>query len=123
MSSTLPPELLNWLYSVLQVEYVDPVQTYRQSAQLLAFCATLRPRTKVFTAENGIPQLLLNVFGTVPANIGNQVYHIPVDMWFPLQFPVEPPFVYVSPTPEMLIKPGNFVDSNGRFYNPYLTYW
>ncbi|VVT46738.1 uncharacterized protein SAPINGB_P001362 [Magnusiomyces paraingens] len=90
-----PPELVSWLNTVLA-----PVAD-----------------------EYGRPELLLCLHGTVSAVIGNSTYRIPVEIWIPKAYPYSPPFAFVRPTQDMLIHPGNYVDTNGRCYHPYLSHW
>jgi len=73
--------------------------------------------------ENGRPELLLCFTGTIPTTIANSVYRIPVEIWVPKAYPFLPPFAFVRPTKNMLIHPGNYVDTNGKCYHPYLSYW
>lgn len=71
----------------------------------------------------GRPELLLLITGTIPATISDTVYRIPVDIWVPKNFPKSPPTTFVTPTADMLIHPGNYVDTNGRCYHPYIARW
>lgn len=71
----------------------------------------------------GLTQLLLSIYGTVPSYFQNSVYRIPIEVWVPKTYPQAPPIVFVTPTQDMMIQPGNYVDANGKFYNPYLSSW
>ena len=44
-------------------------------------------------------------------------------MWLTPSHPLVPPMVYVKPTSGMMIKPGKYVDSNGKVYHEYLHSW
>ena len=72
---------------------------------------------------NTSPQAMFSLHGTIPIQYRQTTYNIPVAVWLPMQYPHVPPFAYVRPTPEMVIKPSNHVDNSGRFYHPYLSYW
>ncbi|KAF9201440.1 hypothetical protein BGZ49_008312 [Haplosporangium sp. Z 27] len=50
-------------------------------------------------------------------------YNIPVALWLPTSYPSVAPIVFVTPTAQMLVKAGKFVDISGRCYHPYLAYW
>ncbi|CDR45356.1 CYFA0S17e02366g1_1 [Cyberlindnera fabianii] len=119
----LPTELLQWLFRVLQAEYIDPRTTYHDAAVALQAYPTLKPRTRVYTSEIGESRLLLNLHGSLPANIQGRTYKIPVDLWIPHEYPLAAPIAYVVPTEKMVLQPGNHVDSSGRCYLPYLASW
>jgi hypothetical protein len=51
-------------------------------------------------------------------------YNIPVVIWLPERYPVQAPLVYVTPTPNMIIRPGHpYVDASGLVRTPYLANW
>lgn len=104
-------------------EYIDPNRTYSDTVQVLSEFPTLRVRTNVYTDEYGRPELLLCLYGMVPAYISNTAYRIPIEIWVPKQYPDRGPFGFVKPTESMMIHPGNYVDTNGKCYHPYLSYW
>lgn len=118
----LSNELLQWLFRVLQA-YEDPRATYHDVAVLLQRFPTLRPRTRVYTYESGRSALLLNLYGSLPARINDHVYRIPVELWLPHEYPLEPPLAYVTPTDTMVLQPGTHVDTSGKCYLPYLAHW
>ncbi|GMM34762.1 ubiquitin-binding ESCRT-I subunit protein [Saccharomycopsis crataegensis] len=123
MVNQLPKEWLQWLYKVLQPEYKNPQFTYQDVAITLQSFASLKVRTKIYINDNGSQDLLLSLFGTIPCTYNGTIYRIPIEIWVPKQYPDAPPIIYVIPTNDMVIHPGNFIDSNGRFYNPYLSGW
>ena len=110
----LPAPVVEWLSQQLQYDYVDPARCFGDVTQTLMALGSLRPKTDVYTSETGHPQLLLNLSGPLPTAIDGHVYGIPIEIWIPKQYPSLPPIVYVRPTSEMLIAPGQFVDTNGR---------
>ncbi|KAI8898648.1 UEV domain-containing protein [Globomyces pollinis-pini] len=73
--------------------------------------------------DNGLRVLLLTISGVLPILFNQQQYNIPIQIWFPLTYPVEPPFIFVTPTAQMIIKPNRSVDLSGRVMLPYITYW
>jgi ESCRT-I complex subunit TSG101 len=44
-------------------------------------------------------------------------------MWITLEYPREPPIVYVVPTSDMLVKAGKFVDISGKCQFEYMEHW
>ncbi|KAG6001702.1 hypothetical protein E4U21_003905 [Claviceps maximensis] len=115
--------VLNWLYSVLTSEYRDVNRTYSDVALALTNTPTLSPRTDVHTFPNGSSALLLQLSGTIPVNFRGTTYRFPVSIWIPHEYPREPPFVYVTPTETMMVRPGQHVDPQGLVYHPYLVGW
>ncbi|KAK9248783.1 UEV domain-containing protein [Lipomyces tetrasporus] len=123
MSRPVPHQTLEWLHRVLLQEYRDVNRTYSDVVVVLQSYPSLAPRTHVYTYENGNSQLLLNFHGTIPTTFRSAVYNIPVSIWIPHEYPFAAPFAFVTPTASMSLRPGNHVDTNGRVYHPYLSYW
>jgi ESCRT-I complex subunit TSG101 len=73
--------------------------------------------------ENGASALLLLLSGTVPVTFRNTTYGFPVHVWVPHAYPRESPMVYVKPSHDMLVRPGQHVSGDGRVYHPYLAQW
>ncbi|KAH7132245.1 UEV domain-containing protein [Dendryphion nanum] len=121
--SGVPEKVLNWLYSVLPSEYADVNRTYQDVAETLSNYPSLSPRTEVYTYENGASALLLLLDGTVPVAFRGTKYGFPVAIWVPHAYPREPPIVYVVPSPDMIVRPGQHVSGDGRIYHPYLAQW
>ncbi|KAK8241456.1 ESCRT-I component [Phyllosticta capitalensis] len=122
----MPPvndRVLNWLYSVLTNEYIDVNRTYNDAAEALGQYPSLSPKTEVYTYENGAPALLLLLGGTIPVQFRGAVYRFPIALWVPHAYPREPPLVYVTPSQDMSVRPGQHVSSDGRVYHPYLSGW
>ncbi|KAI5853932.1 ESCRT-I component [Tricharina praecox] len=118
-----PPQVLQWLHRVIAPEYQDPQRTYSDVANTLANLPTLAPRTSVYTHENGKPELLVHLFGTLPVLFRGATYNIPISIWVPHSYPKQPPIPFVTPAKDMLIRPGNHVDLAGKCYHPYLANW
>ncbi|KAM5439311.1 Suppressor protein stp22 of temperature-sensitive alpha-factor receptor and arginine permease [Microsporum ferrugineum] len=128
--AAVPQKTLEWLYRVLTSNahdpnqaYRDPNRTYSDTAQLLAQFPSFSPRTDVYTYENGVSALLLHLTGTLPVNFRGAVYWFPIAIWIPNLYPDACPMIYVTPTPDMLVRPGQHVSSDGRIYHHYLAHW
>ncbi|KAK1752296.1 tumor susceptibility gene protein [Echria macrotheca] len=119
----VPQHVLNWLYSVLTSEYHDVNRTYNDVAQALSGYPSLKPRTDVHTFPNGTSALLLHLSGTIPVVFRGTTYRFPVSIWVPHAYPREAPIVYVTPTENMMVRPGQHVDPQGLVYHPYLAGW
>ncbi|KAL8388302.1 hypothetical protein RB595_009326 [Gaeumannomyces hyphopodioides] len=115
--------ILNWLYSVLTSEYHDVNRTYNDVAQALSLYPSLSPRTDVHTFPNGVSALLLHLSGTIPVVFRGTTYRFPISLWVPHAYPREAPLVYVTPTENMVVRPGQHVDPQGQVYHPYLVGW
>lgn len=130
--SLVPKKVANWLYSVLQPQYLHKEIAFNHICKFLAvyLAQGFKIRTSVFTSALGASTLLVNLYGLLTCkNID-----IPLNIWVPLNYPfadeslplTEPngvPLVFVVPTAELAIRPGNNVDLQGRFYHPYLSLW
>lgn len=46
-----------------------------------------------------------------------------MSIWIPHAYPREAPLVYVTPTENMTVRPGQHVDPQGQVYHPYLVGW
>ncbi|KAI9767808.1 MAG: hypothetical protein M1840_005489 [Geoglossum simile] len=121
--AAVPQRVLNWLYSVLTSEYQDVNRTYNDVAQTLSHYSSLSPRTDVYTYETGQPALLVVLSGTLPVNFRGTTYRFPLSIWVPHAYPREAPMVYVTPTGEIVVRPGQHVGGDGRCYHPYLANW
>ncbi|OCK82584.1 UEV-domain-containing protein [Lepidopterella palustris CBS 459.81] len=121
--AAVPDKVLNWLYSVLPSEYHDPNRTYADVAEALSNYPSLSPRTEVYTYENGASALLLLLSGTLPVTFRGSTYGFPISIWVPHSYPREPPIVYVTPSQDMLVRPGQHVSGDGSIYHPYLAQW
>ncbi|KAF2014787.1 UEV-domain-containing protein [Aaosphaeria arxii CBS 175.79] len=119
----VPEKVLNWLYSVLPSEYPDVNRTYHDVTETLANYPSLSPRTEVYTYENGVSALLLLLSGTLPVTFRGATYGFPVAIWIPHAYPRESPIVYITPSQDMVVRPGQHVSGDGRVYHPYLAQW
>ncbi|KAF6002473.1 hypothetical protein F1559_002895 [Cyanidiococcus yangmingshanensis] len=102
----------NWTRIVQDIEL-----TLRQ-------CPSLVPSIGVLHFQDGRQQRLIVLRGTVPIFFRRTQYNVPMDVWLPAAYPMEPPVLYVTPTRQMFIVPGHrHVDRSGRVYMPGLLTW
>ncbi|CAE7034214.1 hypothetical protein PTNB73_10493 [Pyrenophora teres f. teres] len=109
--------------AVPEKEYTDVNRTYHDAAETLSAHASLSPKTELYTYENGASALLLLLTGTLPVTFRGATYGFPVAIWVPHAYPREPPIVYVTPSHDMVLRPGQHVSTDGRVYHPYLAQW
>lgn len=83
----------------------------------------LRPSHDSFIFNDGNRKELLNLDGTIPVTYKGSIYNIPIGIWILDTHPFQPPMVFVKPTSTMQIKPGKYMDSNGKVDLPYLRDW
>ncbi|KAJ6547527.1 UEV domain-containing protein [Mycena capillaripes] len=84
---------------------------------------SLRPKSDVYTYDDGRTQLLLCVHGLLPIQFRGASYNIPIALWLTRDYPREPPLPYVVPTADMLVKPGPHLDVSGRSSIDYVLQW
>ncbi|KAJ7109340.1 UEV domain-containing protein [Mycena epipterygia] len=84
---------------------------------------SLRPKSDVYTYDDGRTQLLLCVHGLLPITFRAASYNIPIAVWLTRDYPREPPLPYVVPTADMLVKPGPHQDVSGRSTIDYVLQW
>ncbi|KAK9458383.1 UEV domain-containing protein [Dipodascopsis uninucleata] len=123
MSRQVPQQTIEWLHRVLLQEYSDVNRTFSDVVQCLQLYHSIAPRTEVYTYETGKSELLLNLHGTLPARFHGNIYNIPVSIWVPHEYPYLAPIAYVTPTAQMGLRAGNHVDSSGKIYHPFISYW
>lgn len=131
----LPSAVANWLYNVIQPQYTNKQVTYTHVYQFLQIHLSkgFKIRTSVYTSGNtGHSDLLINLFGSI--EVGQNI-NVPITIWIPLNYPyhlsgptsddIGVPIVYITPdnSRNWFIKPGNHVDTQGKFYHPYLSDW
>lgn len=79
--------------------------------------------TALLAFSNGTSALLLHLSGTIPVNFRGNTYRFPLSIWVPHAYPRKPPLIYVTPTENMMIRPGQHIDPQGQVYHPYLVGW
>ncbi|OCH95529.1 UEV-domain-containing protein [Obba rivulosa] len=106
------------------------VQTYQHKDTVfadvdtaLARYITIRPKTDVYTYDDGRTQLLLCLHGLLPIQFRGAAYNIPVAIWITREYPRQPPIAYVVPTNDMLVRSGKHMDVSGRCQIDYLRDW
>ena len=67
--------------------------------------------------------LLCSLEGNLPVTIVSQVYHIPMSIVFPEKYPAIAPMLYVCPTPNMNIRPSQYVNARGQISHQSLSTW
>lgn len=129
--SKVTKKVEKWLVSVIQPQYLYKDVTYHHIYHFLVKYLPLgfKIRTAVFTSDLGYTQLLINLHGTLQT----RTCPVPLSIWVPHNYPyAEPtyqgepngvPVIYVVPTTESAIRPGNNVDAQGKVYHPYLAQW
>lgn len=104
--------------------YTREDQLRKQVNALLTNIPTLKLKRETFFDNRGVSTTMLQLKGTIAIMHRGATYNIPILIWLPLKFPMEPPKPYVTPTATMIIKKGHrHVDMNGVVYLPYLNQW
>ncbi|KAF8212274.1 UEV domain-containing protein [Mycena galopus ATCC 62051] len=103
--------------------YVAADRVFADIDAALARFPSLRPKSDVYTYDDGRTQLLLCVHGLLPISFRAQSYNIPIALWLTRDYPREPPLPYVVPTADMLVKPGPHLDVSGRSSIDYVQQW
>ncbi|TFK42617.1 UEV domain-containing protein [Crucibulum laeve] len=111
-----------WLRQNVQ-PYPNHNRVYVDIDAALARFSTLRPKSDVYTFDDGRTQLLLCLHGLLPISFRNASYNIPVAVWVTREYPRQPPIAYVVPTADMLVKAGKYVDVSGRCNVEYIQHW
>ena len=65
----------------------------------------------------------MQLHGTIPISYRAQTYHIPIVVWFPLEYPRRPPLVYVTPTRDMSIRKSKEVEPSGKVGGEMVDMW
>ncbi|GAB4835110.1 hypothetical protein Ancab_000018 [Ancistrocladus abbreviatus] len=126
------PQTLQFLSNVLSqrgpsaLPYTEDVKwLIRQHLlSLIDSFPSLQPKTAVFTHNDGRSINLLQADGTVPMPFQGVTYNIPVVIWLVESYPRHPPYVYVNPTRDMIIKrPHPHVNPSGLVSIPCLQNW
>jgi ESCRT-I complex subunit TSG101 len=119
MTSTLTKQ---WLRQNI-LAYHDRERLFADAINVLDRYSSLRPKTDVFTFNDGRTQLLLCLHGLVPITFKSAQYNIPIAIWCPTDYPRTPPMAYVVPTVDMLVRPSPLVELDGSLTLPYLDDW
>ncbi|KAJ2916041.1 hypothetical protein MD484_g4373, partial [Candolleomyces efflorescens] len=111
-----------WLRQNVQF-YASRDRVFADVDSALARFPALRPKSDVYTFDDGRTQLLLCVHGLLPIVYRTVSYNIPVNVWLTRDYPRQPPIAYVVPTNDMLVRPGRLIDPSGRCSHDYLQHW
>ncbi|KAG5643472.1 hypothetical protein DXG03_000860 [Asterophora parasitica] len=111
-----------WLRHNVQ-PYANRDRVYIDVDSVLTRFPTLRPKSDVYTYDDGRTQLLLCVHGLLPISFRGASYNIPIAAWVTRDYPREPPIAYVVPTNDMLVKAGKYIDVSGRCSVEFLQHW
>ncbi|KAI0637053.1 UEV domain-containing protein [Trametes polyzona] len=111
-----------WLREKVQT-YPNPDLVYAHADAVLARHPTIRPKTAVYTYDDGRTQVLLCLHGLLPISFRGASYNIPIAVWVPREYPRTPPMAYVVPTSDMLVRPAPDMDISGRCFIDYLRNW
>ncbi|KAI9064352.1 UEV-domain-containing protein [Trametes sanguinea] len=122
MSSKSESVVQKWLRENVQT-YPNSNIVYAHADAALTTHPTIRPKTDVYTYDDGRTQLLLCLHGLLPISFRGSSYNIPIAVWVPREYPRNPPIAYVVPTSDMLVRPGPDMDTSGRCLIDYLRNW
>ncbi|KAI0302259.1 UEV domain-containing protein [Russula brevipes] len=103
--------------------YNDGNRVFADVDATLSLYPTLRPKTDVYTYDDGRSQLLLCIHGLLPIDYRQASYHIPISIWLTRQYPREPPLAFVVPTSDMLVRPSRSLDVSGLCRIDYVLDW
>ena len=91
---------------------------------LLSQSPNLRPMTGTLMGNDGTSLFLFHLEGTIKIFHKGNSYNIPMRVWLPLEYPVQGPICFVTPTATMQIPPRHTnVGSDGKVYMKYLSQW
>ncbi|BFZ09748.1 hypothetical protein BsWGS_12787 [Bradybaena similaris] len=104
-------------------KYKHPNETKQDIISTLAQYKDLKPSLSPFVFNDGTQRQLVQLVGTIPVNFKGNIYNIPISLWILDTHPYNPPMVFVKPTNTMQIKPGRYVDANGKVDMPFIREW
>ncbi|KAI0093626.1 UEV-domain-containing protein, partial [Irpex rosettiformis] len=122
MSAATESLAQKWLRQNVQ-PYAFKDAVYAHVDAVLSQFSTIRPKTDVYTYDDGRTQLLLCLHGLLPIAYRGTSYNIPIAIWISRDYPRQPPIAYVVPTSDMLVRASKYVDVSGRCSVEYLQNW
>ncbi|PWA00633.1 hypothetical protein BB558_003310 [Smittium angustum] len=123
MDANLEP-IINWLSQIGQKMFIKPRDGCNQIQEVLVkYRRYLLLKVDEYISEAGLKLPLLKFYGTVPVVFRNSSFNIPVSIWFPRDFPEKPPYIYVQPTEQMVIRESKVVNSSGRVKTDLSEKW
>lgn len=123
MSTPLPEPVVQWLFKVIQPIYKQPKLVFHDAVQTLTEFKNLRPRTRVFTDEDGSPRLLLCLYGGIHIEQGLDV---PVLIWIPESYPIAKPLLFIDLEllgKDLQLATNESVEPDGRVHTRLLRQW
>lgn len=123
MSTPLPEPVVQWLFKVIQPIYKQPKLVFHDAVQTLTEFKNLRPRTRVFTDEDGSPRLLLCLYGSIHIEQGLDV---PVLIWIPESYPIAKPLLFIDLEllgKDLQLVTNESVEPDGRVHTRLLRQW
>ncbi|KAI1795953.1 UEV-domain-containing protein [Ganoderma leucocontextum] len=111
-----------WLRQNIQ-PYAHPDVVFTHVDAVLLRQPAIRPKTDVYTYDDGRTQLLLCIHGLLPIAFRGTSYNIPIAIWLPRDYPRSTPIAYVVPTNDMLVRPSPEIDVSGRCSVQYIHNW
>ncbi|KAJ7940674.1 Vps23 core domain-containing protein [Mycena leptocephala] len=97
------------------VSYAAAERVFADIDAALTRFPSLRPKSDVYTYDDGRTQLLLCIHGLLPISFRGASYNIPIALWLTRDYPL--------PTTDMLVKPGPHLDVSGRSSIDYVLQW
>ncbi|BFZ25038.1 hypothetical protein BsWGS_28077 [Bradybaena similaris] len=104
-------------------KYKHPNEARLDILNTMGHYRDLRPSLEPFVFNDGTQRQLVKLEGTIPICYKGNTYNIPISVWVLDTHPYNPPMVFVKPTNTMQIKPGRYVDANGKVDMPCLREW
>ncbi|KAI9298667.1 hypothetical protein K502DRAFT_280167, partial [Neoconidiobolus thromboides FSU 785] len=84
---------------------------------------TLRPSITLSTLNPSVSEYLVLLIGTIAINYESRVYHMPIKIWLPKEYPKVAPVPMLNPTADMQIQISKHVNQEGYFLHSYLIEW
>ncbi|KAI0082701.1 UEV-domain-containing protein [Panus rudis PR-1116 ss-1] len=111
-----------WLRQNTQ-SYAQKDIVYAHADAVLRRYQAIRPKTDIYTYDDGRTQLLLCLHGLLPITYRGSPYNIPIAVWLTKDYPRQPPIAYVVPTTDMLVRPSKYIDVSGKCGIEYVRNW
>jgi len=113
-----------YVQSILKyAKYGDMEGTRRDIRKALKAFPGLKPVLNTYFFNDGSEKPLVALEGTIPVNYVGTKYNIPIIVWLLDKHPWRSPKVFLQPTPEMRIKPSQFVNANGKVRFAWKKSW
>ena len=109
--------------------YYNPQQKSFLTAELLYlvpiyhFGVQNQQLSKHYPGDQGRPVQVVAIRGILPVQYQGNIFNVPVQIVYYEGYPMRPPVVQVVPTPEMMIKPNEFVRDDGVVVSNIMKRW